>query len=167
MSFISKTPPSLAGIALLLSGCLPGPWDYKPEHTPGFKGLTLSAYAVAGRPVENVCIERLLALSEASTDARPFHDSASVGISGTFSDNSQTLALQPKARSANCFEGDTAARFVAGESYTLSARIVWSRCENFASGSWANELKSMLSASTTWCATSSCRRPSGLLAAAL
>lgn len=125
MSITSRILLPAAGISLFLSGCLPGPWEYKPESDPGFRGLTLTAYAVAGQPAGDVCVERLLSLTEASTDAFPFYDSAAVGITGIFSDGGQTLSLQPRPRPANCFEGDTAARFMAGESYTLNARIVW------------------------------------------
>lgn len=114
-----------AGAALWLGACLPGPWDYAPDTTPVFRGVTMTAYAVSGRPAEDVCFERLLTLTEGATDARSWFDSASVGIAGRFSNGADTLTLQPKSGAVNCFAGPATARFLTGESYTLTARIVW------------------------------------------
>ena len=127
MNTTSKATTALAAtsLALALSGCLPGPWDYAPANAPIFRGISVSAYAVADRPVTDVCFERQLSLLEASTDAAPFYDSALVTITGVFSNGGQTLALQPKDIPPNCFIGAAAAKFVRGNSYTLSARFVW------------------------------------------
>lgn len=116
-----------AGLAVVVAGCLPGPWDYTPANAPIFRGITVSAYAIADRPVTDVCFERQVALTEAVTDARAFYDSASVTITGVFSDGAQTktLLLTPKDIPPNCFTGPAAAKFVRGNSYTLYARIVW------------------------------------------
>lgn len=111
--------------ALFLGGCLPGPWDYTPSGKPAFRGVTMFAYAVAGKPVEDACFERLLTLTEAASDSRAWYDSASVSVSGTFSTGNQTLVLTPKALPVNCFEGPINARFVAGESYVITASFVW------------------------------------------
>jgi hypothetical protein len=116
---------SAGALALGLGGCLPGPWDYVPDGTPAFRGVTATAYAVADRPVEDVCFERLLALGEGSTDARAWFDSAAVEITGQFSAGGPTLTLQPKPGAVNCFAGPAGSRFLRGQSYTLSARIVW------------------------------------------
>lgn len=113
-------------LATLAAGCLPGPWDYVPQGTPAFRGITVTAYAVSGKPAEHVCFERLLALSEASSDAFAFYDSASVGITGTFSNGAQSpLALVPDANTPNCFRGPANALFQRGQSYVLNARFVW------------------------------------------
>jgi hypothetical protein len=114
-----------AAMPVLLGACLPGPWDYTPENRPVFRGITVSGYAVADRPVENLCFEKLLKLGEGSTDAFAFYDSASVGITGTFSNGGQTLLMTPDANTPNCFRGTAAARFVRGQSYDLNARFVW------------------------------------------
>ncbi len=108
-----------------LGGCLPGPWDYRPESRPAFRGITVSAYAVADRPVEHVCFEKLLALDEPSTDAFAFYDDDSVTIAGTFSDGPGTLLLVPRANTPNCFAGPAGSRFLRGQSYALRARFVW------------------------------------------
>ena len=130
MSTTSKTRNASAQalalvLAIALMGCLPGPWDYAPANAPIFRGVTVSAYAVADRPVTDVCFERQLNLTESSTDAAAFYDSALVSITGVFSNGSQTLTLTPKDVPPNCFVGSAAAKFIRGNSYTLSARFVW------------------------------------------
>jgi hypothetical protein len=111
--------------ALLVGACLPGPWSYYPSHDPVFRGISVSGYAVADRPVEHFCFEKVLTLEEAASDAFPFYDSAAVGITGTFSNGGQTLVLTPDINTPNCFKGSAAARFVRSESYALNARFVW------------------------------------------
>jgi hypothetical protein len=127
MSITSKIAgaPSALTLAMILGGCLPGPWEYKPSGAPVFRGITVSAYAVADRPVTDVCFERQLSLDEASTDAKAFYDSALVTITGLFSNGAQTLQLQARDVPPNCFTGPAGTRFVRGNSYTLSARFVW------------------------------------------
>jgi hypothetical protein len=123
---IARIVAPAAFAAALLGGCLPGPWDYTPTSKPYFQGVTMSAYAVAGRPAQDVCFERLLSLTEASSDARSWFDSASVEISGVFSNGAQTpLTLQPKPGAVNCFAGSPAALFVRGRSYNITARLAW------------------------------------------
>ena len=111
--------------ALALSSCLPGPWDYSPSNAPAFRGITVSAYAVADRPVTDVCFERQLSLTEASTDAKAFYDADTVTITGIFSTGAQTLLLTAKDLPPNCFTGPATAKFVRGNSYTLNARFRW------------------------------------------
>jgi hypothetical protein len=118
---------SLMGLIAIgfLMACLQGPWDYTPNDPPLFRGIWAQAYVVAGRPVTDVCFEKLLALDEENTPAFAFYDSASVGIEGRFSKGGQTLALSPKANKPNCFTGDPATLAMLGEAYTLHARFVW------------------------------------------
>ncbi len=111
--------------ALAAAGCLPGPWDYKPEARPVFRGITVSGYVVADRPVEHLCFEKLLTLDEAAAEAFAFYDSAAVTITGAFAGGGPTLTLTPDANVPNCFKGPAAARFVRGEAYDLEARFVW------------------------------------------
>lgn len=131
---ITSRRPALRGTArtgamlvvgMALSGCLPGPWDFRPESRPVFRGVSASVYAVADRPVENACFERLLELDESSTDAFPFYDADSVTITGNFSDGAGSRRLTPDANTPNCFAGPPGSRFVRGESYALRARFTW------------------------------------------
>jgi hypothetical protein len=114
-----------AGFLLALAGCIPGPWDYKPEPLPLFRGITVTGYAVADRPVENLCFEKILSLSEASTEAFAFYDSAAVGLTGSYSTGDLSLTLTPHPNTPNCFVGPGTARFVRGKSYLLNATFVW------------------------------------------
>jgi hypothetical protein len=116
---------ALVGALSLVAGCIPGPWEYKPEHQSEFKGITVSGYAIADRPVQALCFEKLLTLGEASSEAFAFYDSASVGITGTFSNGGQTLVLTPHPNTPNCFIGSPNARFLRGQQYELQARFVW------------------------------------------
>jgi hypothetical protein len=112
--------------ALLLGGCLPGPWDYTPSGKPAFRGVTMYAYAVAGRPVEDACFEHLLPLDEAASDSRAWYDSATVTVAGNFSTgNNQVLTLTPKPLPVNCFAGPSSALFLEGQSYVITASFVW------------------------------------------
>ncbi len=127
-SFLARALPLralLPLLALVASGCLPGPWEYVPEKNPVFRGVTVSGYALADRPVEHLCFERLYALGEASLEAFAFYDSAAVGISGNFSDDGSTLALSPHVNVPNCFVGPPGTRFRRGERYELTALFVW------------------------------------------
>lgn len=116
---------SRPAFALLLMSCLPGPWDFMATESPSFRGIYTFAYAVADKPAENFCFERLLALTEAHTDAFPFYQSQSVTLAGNFSTGGQTLVLQPKFLNPKCFSGPASALFLRGESYALTAQFTW------------------------------------------
>lgn len=94
-------------------------------ESPSFRGIYTFAYAVADKPIENVCFERLHNLTEGRTDAFPFYQSQSVTIAGTFSTGGQTLVLQPKFLTPKCFYGPVNALFLRGEAYTLTAQFTW------------------------------------------
>jgi hypothetical protein len=122
----------LAALAALmaLGACIQGPWDYYPENPPSFRGVFVSGYAVAGRPIKQMCFERMLDLGEEATEAFAFYDSAEVSVTGSFvigslSGQVKTLVLTPQADTPNCFIGDTAALIDRGSAYDLSARFVW------------------------------------------
>lgn len=116
----------LAALAAALMGaCIQGPWDYYPENPPVFRGLWLSGYAMAGKPLVHVCIERLLDISEERTDAFSFYDSAEVTVTGRFGEATRTVALARRADEVNCFAGDLADTVRAGNDYRLEARVVW------------------------------------------
>ena len=125
----SRFPAALAAV-LALGGCLPGPWDYYPEDPPIFRGLWMNAYAMAGKPITQVCLERFVDIGEEYTDAFAFYDSASVRITGRFGDSAggsapATLELAGRADAPNCFAGDSGALVLRGEAYDLEARVVW------------------------------------------
>lgn len=80
---------------------------------------------VATRPVENLCVERLLKLEETMVKAFPFYDSASVNVIGDFGGGIQTLQLLPVRGSPNCFVDTSGVLVVAGNSYDLDATFWW------------------------------------------
>lgn len=120
-------PKAAGGLALLaaLGSCIQGPWDYYPNNPPPFRGIWLTGYAIAGQPLRQVCMERLLDLAEESTDAFPFYDSAEVSVSGRFGDSTGTVRLTPLREAPNCFRGDSTVLVRRGADYTLDARITW------------------------------------------
>lgn len=111
--------------ALTLGACIQGPWDYYPENPPVFLGVFVSGYAVAKRPIQRMCFERVLHLTEEATEAYPFYDSADVRVTGSFSGEVKTLQLTAIVDTPNCFIGDTAALVDSASSYDLRARFVW------------------------------------------
>ncbi len=139
--------------AVALSGCLQGPWDYKPERVLPYKGIHTTAYLVAERPVADVCFEAFIPLSQGWTNARPFYRDAEVVVEGPFSNGASSLTLTPRApwlsspltnssnASPNCFEGPADAFPLRGESYSLRARFTWD--------SLGAEIESEFSATTT------------------
>lgn len=116
--------------SLALLSCIQGPWDYYPEKTVDFKGIWLTGYAIADRPLDQVCMEAFLDLKEESTDAFPFYDSARVVVTGPFRAGSaepveRALELGPRKDLPNCFAADSAYRVVRGGAYALEARVAW------------------------------------------
>jgi len=110
---------------VLFACCLQGPWEYRPDDTPVFRGLTVNAYIIAGRPVTDFCVERLRTLQETYTAGFPFYDSASVIISGNGGSGVKTITLTPKQGCPNCFTGPEDFTGQPGEDYTLTARFTW------------------------------------------
>lgn len=118
-------PLAATAVLLALGACIQGPWDYYPENPPTFHGIFVTGYAIAGRPVENLCFERLLDLSEEKTEAFAFYDSAAVRITGSFGGTVRTLTLSPLPDTPNCFQGDPALLVERGKAYDLEADIAW------------------------------------------
>jgi hypothetical protein len=116
---------SAAVLALGLAACIQGPWDYYPDNPPPFRGVYATAYVLAGKPLTQVCFERVLDLGEEHTQAFAWYDSADVRISGPFSGQSRAVALAALNDTPNCFRGDTALRAQPGGVYALEARFVW------------------------------------------
>jgi len=120
-----KTIPVV--FALLLS--CQGPWSYYPENPENYKGIWISAYIVSGRPVKNVCIERMHNLNEVYMRGFAFYESASIEIKGTFNEKDTSIFLKPDtanfAHNPNCFVGDENLMPVAGAKYDMYVSIAW------------------------------------------
>lgn len=110
--------------ALILAACIQGPWDYYPHNPQPFRGVYLSGYVLAGKPVRHVCFERVLDLAEEATEAYPFYDSADVRLAGRFSGADTTLHLIAVSDTPNCFQGDSALLAERGGDYALTGRFV-------------------------------------------
>lgn len=115
----------MALICLLLPTCLQGPWEYQPDDKPIFRGITVNAYIINGRPIEQVCFERLYNLDEKSTTAFPFYDSATIRITGDGGTGETTVVLTSQKGQPNCFEGPADFVGQSGKTYSLEAVIVW------------------------------------------
>jgi hypothetical protein len=114
-----------SGAAAVLAACIQGPWDYYPENPPVYRGVTVYAYALADRPLQRVCFERLLDLKEEATQAFAFYDSADVHVQGIFSGVERDLALTAIRDTPNCFIDTTAALVERGRNYAMTATLVW------------------------------------------
>ncbi len=112
-------------ISLSLTACLQGPWSYRPEEKEIDRGITVEAYIVAGRPLNQVCFERLYSLDETYTSAFAFFDSAMVTIRGNFGSGTETIELSPKPGDPMCFLGPDAKVGQASEAYTLEGVFWW------------------------------------------
>src|SRR5689334_9247511 len=90
MSITSRIRAAKRGLMLLalaLGACIQGPWDYYPENPTVFRGVMATAYVLSGRPLTQVCFERILNIDEEHTQAFAWYDSADVRISGAFYDS--------------------------------------------------------------------------------
>jgi hypothetical protein len=112
-------------VLLALGACIQGPWDYYPSNPPSFRGIFVSGYVIAVRPIRQVCFERMLGLQEEATEAFPFYDSADVRIGGSFGLKSKELVLTPLPDTPNCFVGDSAELADRNADFSLTARFVW------------------------------------------
>ncbi|MBF0429956.1 MAG: hypothetical protein HQK83_01655 [Fibrobacteria bacterium] len=107
-------------------GCLiQGPWDYTPDNPPEHRGLWVSGYVIAGKPITNICVEKILPLDEEYTDAFSFYKSAEVTISGKISGNQRNITLTQHPEERNCFVGANDELPEKGESYELVGSITW------------------------------------------
>lgn len=115
----------MGAAALALAACIQGPWDYYPENPPVFRGVFVTGYVLAGKPVEHLCFERVLDLAEEATEAFPFYKSADVRITGRFGGALKTLSLTSRADTPNCFIADPTQSADKGGDFDLSAVIQW------------------------------------------
>lgn len=115
----------LLSVCMLIVSCLQGPWEYTPKNILEHKGLWINAYMIAGLPVKDFCVEKQIGLNEESTQAFKFYTSASVVITGDFSNGSTTQTLSENPNRPNCFVADTSALPMRGKDYDLRATFVW------------------------------------------
>ncbi|MDR1813214.1 MAG: hypothetical protein LBQ87_10355, partial [Candidatus Fibromonas sp.] len=136
---------------LLLLSCQ-GPWSYYPDDSENYRGIWVNAFIVSGRPVEEVCFDKMHALDEVHMPGFAFYESAEVQIKGTFRkknyyDINYYQSLLPPFdpsgpppdfygdtsfflipninRSPNCFYGPWDLTPEAGRNYELNASITW------------------------------------------
>jgi hypothetical protein len=120
-----KRGAAVATALVALGACIQGPWDYYPNNPAPFYGVYLTGYAISGRPLDNICFERVQDLAEGTTNAFAFFDSADVKVTGQFNGSVQTLTLTPLANSPTCFQGSATSLLERGQAYAMDARLVW------------------------------------------
>ncbi|MDR3001054.1 MAG: hypothetical protein LBU89_07305 [Fibromonadaceae bacterium] len=114
-------------ILLLLLSCQ-GPWSYYPENPETYQGIWIYAYVVSGRPVENVCLDKLHSLKEVRLQGFAFYEEADVKISGSFNGEEMSLSLEPDIihnNNPNCFVGPKDLLADVGGNYELNISITW------------------------------------------
>ena len=106
-----------------------GPWSYYPENPESYQGIWVYAYIVSGRPVENVCLDKLHSLGEVRMHGFAFYNSADITIKGLFNGKDTSFSLKPNtanyANNPNCFVGPGNLIAEAGGNYELEASIAW------------------------------------------
>ncbi|MDR0516386.1 MAG: hypothetical protein LBH25_05005 [Fibromonadaceae bacterium] len=115
----------IAAFIFFLTLSCQGPWSYWPENPENYQGIWVYAYIVSGRPVENVCFDKMHALDEIRMPGFAFYNDARVTISGTFNDADTSFSLQPVAGKPNCFAGPEDLIANIGKKYELDASITW------------------------------------------
>jgi len=112
----------------LLISCQ-GPWSYYPENPENYRGIWITAYIVSGRPLKNVCLEKMHNLNEVYMRGFAFYESASIEIKGPFSGRDTLIFLKPDtadfAHNPNCFVGDENLMAEAGASYNMYVSVTW------------------------------------------
>ncbi|MDR2583851.1 MAG: hypothetical protein LBC75_10255 [Fibromonadaceae bacterium] len=117
----------LAVFSLLLS--CQGPWSYYPENPENYRGIWITAYLVSGRPVKNVCLEKIHNLNEVYMRGFAFYEQASIEIKGSFNGRDTSIFLRPDtayyAHNPNCFVGDEDLMADADANYEMYVSVVW------------------------------------------
>jgi hypothetical protein len=112
----------------LLLSCQ-GPWSYYPENPENYKGIWISAYIVSGRPVKDVCIEKMHDLNEVYMRGFAFYESANIEIKGSFNEKDTSIFLKPDtanfAHNPNCFVGDENLLAMPNSNYEMNVSITW------------------------------------------
>jgi hypothetical protein len=119
---------SIAFLFFLTLSCQ-GPWSYYPEEQENYQGIWTYAYIISGRPVEEVCFDKMHALDETRMQGFAFYESANVKITGSFNGNDTSFFLsqniQNFANKPNCFVGPKDLLADIGGKYEIDASIVW------------------------------------------
>lgn len=102
-----------------------GPWSYYPENPENYMGIWVNAYIISGRPIENVCFDKMHSLNEVRMQGFAFYESAIVSVSGAFSGKDTTIFLSSMHENPNCFAGFDYLLAEAGKEYRLNALIEW------------------------------------------
>jgi len=106
-----------------------GPWSYYPENPENYKGIWITAYIVSGRPLKNVCLEKMHNLNEVYMRGFAFYESVSIEIKGSFNGRDTSIFLKPDtanfAHNPNCFVGDKILMADAGTSYSMYVSVTW------------------------------------------
>lgn len=125
MNITSKFIKKVAVPSLLVLAACQGPWDYWPEDPDLYKGVWVYAHVISDRPLQDVCFEKMLGLTETYVQAFAFFDSAEVSIQGSFSGSDTNVTLTQNPSKPNCFDGPADLRPVAGGRYALDATVHW------------------------------------------
>jgi hypothetical protein len=110
----------------LLLSCQ-GPWSYYPENPENYKGIWITAYIISGRPVQNVCLEKMHNLDEVYMRGFAFYEAASIEIKGLFNGKDTSIFLHPDyfAHNPNCFVGNENLIAAADANYKMYATVIW------------------------------------------
>lgn len=118
----------LTVLCSLLSSCFfQGPWDYSPKSSGIYAGVELNAMLVAGKPVQNFCLERIYALNEEYSPAFAWYQNVDLRVQGKWQNRAQgELNFKVNPLNPSCFDAeDTSALPLAGEKYQLIAQVRW------------------------------------------
>ena len=106
-----------------------GPWSYYPENPENYRGIWVTAYIISGRPVTNVCLEKMHNLDEVYMRGFAFYNDASIEIQGPFNGRDTSVFLRPDesflANNPNCFVGDENLIAEAGANYKMFVSVTW------------------------------------------
>jgi len=122
------TPKNIAFLFFLTLSCQ-GPWSYYPEEQENYQGIWTYAYIISGRPVKEVCFDKMHALTETRMQGFEFYESASIKITGSFNGKDTSFFLSPNTQNftnkPNCFVGPKDLLADVGGKYEINASIVW------------------------------------------
>ncbi len=90
-----------------------------------YRGVWIYAHVVAGWPLQNVCLQPQLAITQTVSNDFAFYDSAHVQISGQFSGHDSAVSLIPSTANPNCFEGPANLLPAPGKPYSLDIVVSW------------------------------------------
>jgi len=137
MNTISKFEKACISAAIAFLSCQ-GPWSYWPEDPDNYRGIWIYAHIVSDRPVSNVCLAKMLELSEATSDLA-FFENAQITISGPFSGNEEIITLAQNPAKPNCFNGPDNLHAQKSGEYKLEATVRWDSSGHFVTSKFTAE----------------------------